>query len=890
MFTNSDSFYYSLTYDITNSAQRQNGKAQGKERSPAWARADDRFFWNKYMIRDLLEEKNAMADQWIIPIIQGFVQMEEIHIHFSQYLEEENSLSDLSQDEELPGSSEPNFLLILISRRSRFRGGMRYKRRGVDSEGNVANYVETEQLIYRGDNILSFVQLRGSVPVFWSQQGYRYKPRPKLHRTGDQENRLAFKTHFEEQFKVYSREVIVNLMDHRGQEKLIGDAFLRQVELLNDPRIIYVSFDFHRQCQGRKFENVNILTEGISNIINDLSWFRLTEGVVMNWQEGVPRVNCMDCLDRTNLVQAAIARNVLERQMRTLRLLPRRATLPQDVQKIFQTVWANNGDTISKQYAGTNAMKSDFTRTGEHKFSSVMKDSYRSANRYYLHHFRHTYRQAVIDLMHGVKVTMDMQTLIGKEKPAKVLLKRESMSRQKEETEALIQACSFLLIPTSEEFLGGWLFINCMPSSGDASAQDLDVTFLLSNHACYFAYIDKESEITHHSRIGLEDIDKIEIGQQPIAMANAETFQMRLHYRSAGKRDCLFTLQTTLQCQQDSSRGTLRSIAKAVQKAKRDTTGLDLPVVVDNPHRSHISERLWGLLVSWVESLVAMVKSIIKACQQVLQKNRGLTEASPDVPELPARFTPTINVNAGLAECREGEVLYQIDQQSAKDPMLSIYLPAEGKRALPHPVVLLEKEDDSSDFWPDVSSSSSICSTCLNSDQEDHFLSSNSSSSSSSFLSEMDPTTMERFMLAHVGPNAGRLKADERSQAQCPPLAARFPGQDELPPIRGLGINTASRYSRNLQAQGLPSRLKLPARQSGPCYHRAGQPGRPAPPKRPSAQLSPEQEYSPSKGQSRSSRRARHTSVRLPSRHSAQVEEAKLASWNKQMNEILPPD
>ncbi|GCC47314.1 hypothetical protein chiPu_0031697, partial [Chiloscyllium punctatum] len=59
---------------------------------------------------------------------------------------------------------------------------MRYKRRGVDSDGNVANYVETEQVIYSGEDILSFVQIRGSIPVFWSQHGLRYKPRPKLFR------------------------------------------------------------------------------------------------------------------------------------------------------------------------------------------------------------------------------------------------------------------------------------------------------------------------------------------------------------------------------------------------------------------------------------------------------------------------------------------------------------------------------------------------------------------------------------------------------------------------------------------------------------------------------------------------------------------------------------
>lgn len=60
--------------------------------------------------------------------------------------------------------------------------GMRYKRRGVDTDGRVANYVETEQLIHVHNHTLSFVQTRGSVPVFWSQAGYRYNPRPRLEK------------------------------------------------------------------------------------------------------------------------------------------------------------------------------------------------------------------------------------------------------------------------------------------------------------------------------------------------------------------------------------------------------------------------------------------------------------------------------------------------------------------------------------------------------------------------------------------------------------------------------------------------------------------------------------------------------------------------------------
>ncbi len=102
--------------------------------------------------------------------------------------------------------------IALISRRSRFRAGTRYFRRGIDHDGNVANFNETEQvLLVEGpttpgsvrtsdDNYaakLSYVQIRGSVPVFWSEiNTLRYKPdlqimgacnhgKLKLHRYGN---------------------------------------------------------------------------------------------------------------------------------------------------------------------------------------------------------------------------------------------------------------------------------------------------------------------------------------------------------------------------------------------------------------------------------------------------------------------------------------------------------------------------------------------------------------------------------------------------------------------------------------------------------------------------------------------------------------------------------
>lgn len=77
--------------------------------------------------------------------------------------------------------SQP-FKFALISRRSRYRAGTRYFRRGIDEKGNVANYNETEQIVIVNHNsddttILSFVQTRGSIPLFWAEiNNLRYKP------------------------------------------------------------------------------------------------------------------------------------------------------------------------------------------------------------------------------------------------------------------------------------------------------------------------------------------------------------------------------------------------------------------------------------------------------------------------------------------------------------------------------------------------------------------------------------------------------------------------------------------------------------------------------------------------------------------------------------------
>ncbi|XP_044096563.1 phosphatidylinositide phosphatase SAC2 isoform X2 [Neovison vison] len=525
-----------------------------------------------------LELETPEVDFWIIPIIQGFVQIEELVVNYNESSDDEKSSPETPpQESTCVDDIHPRFLVALISRRSRHRAGMRYKRRGVDKNGNVANYVETEQLIHVHNHTLSFIQTRGSVPVFWSQVGYRYNPRPRLDKS-EKDTVAYFCAHFEEQLKIYKKQVIINLVDQAGREKIIGDAYLKQVLLYNSSQLTYVSFDFHEHCRGMKFENVQTLTDAIYDIILDMKWCWVDQAGVICKQEGIFRVNCMDCLDRTNVVQAAIARVVMEQQLKKLGVMPPEQPLPVKCNRIYQIMWANNGDSISRQYAGTAALKGDFTRTGERKLAGVMKDGVNSANRYYLNRFKDAYRQAVIDLMQGIPVTEDLYSIFTKEKEHEALHKETQRSHQ-ELISQLLQSYMKLLLPDDEKFHGGWALIDCDPSLIDATHRDVDVLLLLSNSAYYVAYYDDEvDKVNQYQRLSLEDLEKIEIGPEPTLFGKPKFSCMRLHYRFKETSGYFHTLRAVVRSPEEDGKDTLQCIAEMLQITKQ-AMGLDVPII-----------------------------------------------------------------------------------------------------------------------------------------------------------------------------------------------------------------------------------------------------------------------------------------------------------------------
>lgn len=112
-----------------------------------------------------------------------------------------------------------SFNLGIVSRRSVHRAGTRLFTRGIDSTGNVSNYVETEQLIEFNGHRTSFVQTRGSIPLFWYQApNLKYKPKPQL--SVHEDHQTACARHFEAQIFHYGKQILINLVSFRIERKI----------------------------------------------------------------------------------------------------------------------------------------------------------------------------------------------------------------------------------------------------------------------------------------------------------------------------------------------------------------------------------------------------------------------------------------------------------------------------------------------------------------------------------------------------------------------------------------------------------------------------------------------------------------------------------------------
>lgn len=328
---------------------------------------DNRFFWNQSLHLHL-KHYGVNCDDWLLRLMCGGVEIRTIYAAHKQAK------------------------ACLISRLSCERAGTRFNVRGTNDDGHVANFVETEQVIYLDDCVSSFIQIRGSVPLFWEQPGLQVGSHRVRMSRGFEANAPAFDRHFRTLKDLYGKQIVVNLLGSKEGEHMLSKAFqshLKASEHVSD--IHMVSFDYHQMVKGGKAEKLHSVLKPQVQKFLDYGFFYFDGSAVQRCQSGTVRTNCLDCLDRTNSVQAFLGLEMLAKQLEALGL----AEKPQLVtrfQEVFRSMWSVNGDSISKIYAGTGALE------GKAK-AGKLKDGARSVTRTIQNNFFDSSKQEAIDVL-----------------------------------------------------------------------------------------------------------------------------------------------------------------------------------------------------------------------------------------------------------------------------------------------------------------------------------------------------------------------------------------------------------------------------------------------------------------------------------------------------------
>ncbi|KAI3973161.1 hypothetical protein MKX01_020896 [Papaver californicum] len=378
-------FFFSYSYHVMRSLQKNLCDAQS---GPVLYK--NMFIWNEFLTRGI--RHNLKNTLWTVALVYGFFKQEKLSV------------------------SGWDFYLTLISRRSRYYAGTRYRKRGVDEKGRVANDVETEQIVFEDlpegcpVEISSVVQHRGSIPLFWSQETSPLIAKPKIKLLRREKNYKATRLHFDNLVTRYGKPIIIlNLIkarEKKPRESILRGRFSYATEVINkdlsfENRLRFFHLDLHKLSKSKGTNVLESLSGVTEYSLRTTGFFhsQLKPNLVADednenhkqpkLQKGVLRTNCIDCLDCTNVAQYSYGLAALGYQLNALGLITRR--------KI------GHDDPSAVDLMGLYEMMGDifWLRRGRGKAAVHTHDMVRSFQRYLSNAYTDAEKQDAINIFLG---------------------------------------------------------------------------------------------------------------------------------------------------------------------------------------------------------------------------------------------------------------------------------------------------------------------------------------------------------------------------------------------------------------------------------------------------------------------------------------------------------
>ena len=403
----SKGFYFSRSYDITRTLQhniiRDRNLLNEGYTIPTPSDHNDMFIWNHHLL-DPAKEALSTPFDWCVAVTHGYIDQSALSIYWGRVV-----------------------YVTIIARRSRFFAGARYLKRGANDLGYVANDVETEQIVsemrtqsfhapgpelYANPMYTSYVQHRGSIPLYWAQDATGVSPKPDIHLNVVDPFFSAAALHFDNLFLRYGTPIytlnLIKQKERAPRESKLGNEYKAAVDYLNqflpdDKKIIYEAFDMSRTTKSKGGDVIGDLEEIADDVVSKTGFFHNGHDVNdAKVQHGVARTNCIDCLDRTNAAQFIIGKKALGYQLQALGVIESPAVeFDSDAVTIFTNMWHDHGDTIAVQYGGSHLVNTMSTYRKINQWTSHSRDMVESLKRFYNNSFLDAQRQESYNLFLG---------------------------------------------------------------------------------------------------------------------------------------------------------------------------------------------------------------------------------------------------------------------------------------------------------------------------------------------------------------------------------------------------------------------------------------------------------------------------------------------------------
>ncbi|XP_039951110.1 polyphosphoinositide phosphatase [Bactrocera neohumeralis] len=413
-------FYFSYSYDLTRTLQYNesaprfvgpNVDLDNDEPLPDWDKLTNnvvapdervnyafrsnsrtRFVWNAFLLQPM---RVIVLKDWMLEVTHGYISQSCISV-FGRHVN-----------------------VCLIARRSTRFAGTRFLKRGANCMGDVANEVETEQIVTDGQRMCSFTQMRGSVPSHWSQDVVKMVPKPQIQLDICDPFAQTPARHFDRLLFHYGSPLIMlNLVkkrEKRKHESIISKELVYSIRYLNQflppqHRMKHIHFDMARKSRGGG-NVMEMLADIAESVVQQTGMFFKARGSECTFQTGLVRTNCVDCLDRTNTAQFAIGKCALGHQLERLGFVKSaKLEFDSDCVTMLENLYEEHGDTLALQYGGSQLVHRIKTYRKTAAWASQGNDIMQTLSRYYSNTFSDTEKQHSINLFLGYYIPSGSHT------------------------------------------------------------------------------------------------------------------------------------------------------------------------------------------------------------------------------------------------------------------------------------------------------------------------------------------------------------------------------------------------------------------------------------------------------------------------------------------------